>query len=137
MFVAKSLRYGGVLALSWLVTACATMPSAFDRHEWETQGRLSAADAQHREYCPVVVSNRTTDMIDAGYRLDGVSAQLGTIPEGGSASFDVHCAFGAIEAYATTDMGVIAGPGQRFRKRARLDRSGVTRVDFWGGVRGH
>lgn len=137
MFVAKLLKSAGVLALTAIVTACVTMPNAFDRHDWQTQNELPAADAAHREFCPVVVSNRTSEMLEAGYRLDGVTEELGTIPEGGSTSFDVRCAFGAIEAYASTGMGVLAGPGETFRKTARLDRSGVTRVEFRGGDRGH
>ena len=132
MFVAKLLRSGGVLALSALVTACVTTPNAFDRHDMQTQNRLSAADAANREFCPVVLSNRTSEMLEAGYRLDGVAEDLGVIPEGGSAAFDVRCSFGKIEAYGSTGMGVMAGPGQEFRKMARLDRHGVTRVEFWG-----
>ena len=131
MFAAKLLKSGGVLALSAIVTACVTTPNAFDRQDWHAVNRLSAADAAHREFCPVVVSNRTSEMLEAGYRLDGVREDLGVIPEGGSATFDVRCDFGKIEAYGSSGMGVLAGPGQEYRKMVRLDRAGVTKVEFY------
>ena len=136
MFLAKALKSGSVLALSTVVTVCVTSPNAFDRHDWYTQNRRSAAAAANLEFCPVLVANRTSDMLDAGYRLDGVAKELGVIPEGGIASFDVRCAFGKIEAYVSSGMGVMAGPGHEYRKMAKLDLHGVTTVESWGGDRG-
>lgn len=130
MFVARMPRIAAVLVGAMVATACVATPNAFDRHDWQSQNRLTAADAAAREYCPVVVSNRTSAMLEAGYRIDGVSEELGVIPEGGSTRFDVRCDFGKIEAFGSSDMGILAGPGQEYRKLARLDRFGVTRIEF-------
>lgn len=129
MFRFRMSKFGGALALSAMSAACVSAPNAFELHD-RSAARPTAADAAQREHCRVMVLNGTPRMLETGYRIDGVPEDLGLIPEGGRRSFDVRCDFGKIEAYGVSNMGVMAGAGEEYRKVARLDRSGVTRVTF-------
>ena len=79
--------------------------------------------------CPVVFSNATDNMIEAGFLAMGVESSIGLIPSGQSLTVAVACRQERIEAFAVSELGVM-DEVVRYRKLARLNLVQVTHLDI-------
>jgi hypothetical protein len=114
--------------------ACAAAPSPWRTHDVTADVKARAADAS--AVCPVVFSNETGAVIEAGYVSLGVESPIGMIPSGHSLELAVSCKQERIEAFAVTEGGLTDGI-VRYRKLARLDLTQVTRLDITAADRVH
>lgn len=126
----RTTQLFSVAALALLMTslgACGTTPSPWSAHDVTQNVKQRASDPA--AVCPVVFSNDTGSLIEAGYLSLGVESSVGLIPSGHSLEVGVSCRQERIEAFAVADYGMNGGT-VRYRKRARLDVSRVTHLDI-------
>ena len=128
MLEQQKARVALVGALAMGLTACAAGPDVFERHA--VYPRIAAPAPAASAYCPVVLSNRTDQQIDAGYTQDGVESTLGLIPAGRSLSFRVSCGAGALVAHGVASNSGFLGDPNEYRAVAEVDHARETRVDF-------
>ncbi len=124
----RSVSGRGFIALmvALMTGACATSSNVFVEHPEEMAERaLREATADRRE-CPVVVSNGTSELLEVTYRAGSVSGELGLLPSGQRAHFDVACSLEMVRAYGTVALGGVYTPNREFETRARLDRTGIS-----------
>jgi hypothetical protein len=115
-------------ALTIGASACATGPDVFERHA--RYPAIAAPALAASAYCPVVLSNRTDQQLDAGYTQAGVESTLGMIPAGRSLSFRVSCGAGALVAHGVASNSAFLGDPNEYRAIAEVDDARETRVDF-------
>ena len=127
MLVSRTFRHTVIVLSAVALSACATVHDPFDAPAAMAAKR---APEQPSTFCPVVLSNRTDQQLDAGYLVGGVDSVLGLIPAGRSLSFQVSCAGGEVVAYAVASTGGFLGGGNEYRAVAPLDTSRETRLDF-------
>lgn len=113
------------LVVAAALTACGTTVSPWQAHD--TTAGMKARASDPGAVCPVVFSNGTDGLIEAGYLTLGVESSVGLIPSGQSVEVRVSCRDERIEAFAVADQGVMAGV-VRYRKLARLDLVRPTRL---------
>ena len=121
---------GRAAALSLFVLAgpaCTGSPSPWRAHDLTAGVKMRASDPGAA--CPVVFSNDTGTLIEAGYVSSGMESSVGMIPSGHSLEVSVSCRQERIEAFAVSDGGVLDGV-VRYRKLARLNLAQVTRLDI-------
>jgi hypothetical protein len=124
----EKFRVALVGALTIVLSACATGPDVFERHAMYPA--IAAPVPEASAYCPVVLSNRTDQQIDAGYTHAGVQSTLGLIPAGRSLSFRVSCGAGALVAHGVASSTAFLGDPNEYRAIAEVDDARETRVDF-------
>ena len=106
--------------------ACATSHHAWDVRD---RGSVRAPEAPNSLHCPVVVTNQTGHILDAGYVVGGVRSMLGVIPDGRSLTLGVSCDGGAIEAFARSTTSPSMS-GERYQTAADIAAAGATRLRF-------
>lgn len=124
-------RFGriAVSVILGLTHAACTAASPFSARDITDVGGGLAREAASPSTCPVLLTNATDDVIEAGYVRLGVESVIAMIPAGHSHDLTVSCRDGRIEAFALSGGGVF-DDHVRYRKLARLHASRVTRVDI-------
>ena len=107
--------------------ACASTSNPYRAHD--RTGHLKVALAEGDMSCPVVIQNRTGQLLETRVRLAGSDRNLGFLADGQSAVVSVECRSREVHARA---IGHTPGPlkGARFAKTARLDLTRETSVRF-------
>jgi hypothetical protein len=111
------------IALSLSAGACATSSNAFARHEGDMAERALREATADRAQCPVVVANGTEEMLEVRYRAGSVSADVGLLPSGQRARFDVPCSLETVRGFGTVALGGAWSAHQEFETRVKLDRT--------------
>lgn len=109
------------------LSACAAAAGPWQVHDGTFDLKRKAADPS--SVCPVVFTNDTGDLIEAGYMSLGIESSVGMIPSGHSLEVAVSCGQERIEAFAVADQGLTGGM-VRYRKMARLNLAQVTRLEI-------
>jgi hypothetical protein len=122
-----SIRAVAVFCVAVSLSACAAAAGPWPAHDGSFDLKRKAADRS--SVCPVVFTNDTGDLIEAGYVSLGVESSVGMIPSGHSLEVAVSCRQDRIEAFAVADQGLTGGT-VRYRKRARLNLAQVTRLEI-------
>lgn len=121
-------RAATLMLLTLVLTACGGASSSpWSTHDATADLKARASDPAAR--CPVVFSNATDAMIEAGYLALGVESSIGLIPSGQSLQVSVACRQERIEAFAVSDRGIM-DEVVRYRKLARLNLAQVTHLDI-------
>lgn len=125
----RTLLPGRVALLVTLVaaTGCAATAGPWKAHDVTHDLKRNASDPTAR--CPVVFSNDTGELIEAGYLSHGVESSVGMIPSGHSLEVAVSCRSERIEAFAVAEQGLVGGTAM-YRKEARLNLAQVTHLDI-------
>lgn len=127
----RTLVLGRVALLATFVVVgtagCAATAGPWKAHDVTHDLKRNASDPMAR--CPVVFSNDTGALIEAGYFSQGVESSVGMIPSGHSLEVAVSCRDERIEAFAVADQGLVGGTA-RYRKAARLNLAQVTHLDI-------
>lgn len=123
----QTIRAAATVLVVASSTACAAAAGPWQAHDGTFDLKRKASDSA--SMCPVVFSNDTGALIEAGYVTLGVESTVGMIPSGHSLEVAVSCRQERIEAYAVSEQG-LGGSTVRYRKLARLDFAQVTRLDI-------
>lgn len=115
-----------LLATGLLLAGCATSADPWSEHA-ATAG-LKATSMDPAAVCPVVVRNGTEATLDASYEVVGMRFDLGLLPSGQTAEFNVQCQAGRVRATAVSHAMGLDEPEQRFQKMVRLDLARVTQL---------
>jgi hypothetical protein len=121
---------GRAVLLATLVVGaagCAATAGPWKAHDLTHDLKQNASDPTAR--CPVVFSNDTGALIEAGYLSQGIESTVGMIPSGHSLEVAVSCRNERIEAFAVADQGLGGGMAM-YRKAARLNLAQVTHLDI-------
>lgn len=110
------------IALTLSTGACASS-NVFAEHETDMAQRALREATADRAECPVVVSNSTDQLLEIEYRAGSIRQELGLLPSGQRASFDVPCSFETVRAYGTVAMEGAWTAHREFETRVRLDRT--------------
>jgi len=130
MTVNRSYRLLVAAALALVTGGCATSGDVFQAHRAAVaQRELELATADLRD-CPVVVTNDTGQYLDVDYVAAGMRKELGVLPSGQRAEFNVLCDAGSVDAYGVVTMEGMYSGSREFRTRARLDRTKVAVLRF-------
>ena len=121
------IRTAAAVIVAASLSACATAVGPWHAHDGTFDLKRKAADPS--SVCPVVFTNDTGDLIEAGYVSLGIESSEGMIPSGHSLEVAVSCRQERIEAFAVADQGLTGGM-VRYRKMARLNLAQVTRLDI-------
>jgi len=127
MFTSLFGRIASLALLGTLPGACVAAGSPF-HHGVAEASRFVTPDTEQVD-CPVLLTNETDAVIEAGYVRMGVESVVGWIPVGESQEVTVSCREGRIEAFALSGGGVF-DDHVRYRKLARLHASRVTLVEI-------
>ncbi|MEX2466659.1 MAG: hypothetical protein WD995_07090 [Gemmatimonadota bacterium] len=120
-------RLAAFSLLALFLTACAGASSPWSAHDATADLKARASDPG--AVCPVVFSNATDMMIEAGYLALGIESSVGLIPSGHSLEISVSCTQERIEAFAVAERGMLDDV-VRYRKLARLNLAQVTHLDI-------
>jgi hypothetical protein len=126
----RTYAFGRAVLLATLVlgaAGCAATAGPWKAHDLTHDLKRNASDPTAR--CPVVFSNDTGALIEAGYLSEGVESSVGMIPSGHSLEVAVSCRNERIEAFAVADQGLVGGTAM-YRKAARLNLARVTHLDI-------
>lgn len=123
------------LLLAALLSGCATASSPWAQHE--ARAELKETFMRPGSVCPVIVENETEAMLDASYEVVGMRFDLGLLPSGQTAEFQVQCRAGRVRATAVSRSVGLDEPELRFQKMARLDLSRITRLQLTQADRVH
>ena len=121
------IRAAAAVAVAVSLSACTATAGPWQAHDGTFDLKRKAADAS--SVCPVVFTNDTGDLIEAGYVSLGIESSVGMIPSGHSLEVAVSCRQERIEAFAVADQGFTGGM-VRYRKMARLNLAQVTHLDI-------
>ncbi len=121
------IRAAAALVVAASLSACAQAAGPWRAHDGTFDLKQKAADPS--SICPVLFTNDTGDLIEAGYVSLGLESSVGMIPSGHSLEVAVSCRQERIEAFAVADQGVTGGM-VRYRKMARLNLAQVTHLDI-------
>ena len=128
MSTPKLARSATLSLLLMALAACAGASSSPWRSHDATADLKARASAPGAE-CPVVFSNATDTMIEAGFLAMGVESSIGFIPAGQSLRVVVACQKERIEAFAVSERGMMEEV-VRYRKVARLNPVHITHLDI-------
>lgn len=128
MPIPKLARFTTLSLLLLALGACAGASSSPWRSH-DATADLKARAGAPGAVCPVVFSNATDAMIEAGFLALGVESSIGFIPSGQSLTVAVACRRERIEAFAVSELGV-KDEVVRYRKLARLNLVQVTHLDI-------
>lgn len=123
----RSIRSAALMALVVSSGACAATAGPWHAHDGTFDLKRKASDPT--SVCPVVFTNDTGALIEAGYMSLGAESSVGMIPSGHSLEVAVSCRQERIEAFAVSDQGLVGGT-VRYRKLARLNLAQVTHLDI-------
>ena len=128
MIRSKTLRAASLLGAVGLLAGCASAANPWTGHGPEAAAKARSMDPA--AVCPVVLQNHTQATLDASYEVVGMRFDLGLLPSGQSASFNVHCQAGRVRALAVSHSLGTEEPQELFQRMARLDQVIVTRVSL-------
>ena len=127
MRTVPSIRAAAAIVVALSLSACAAVAGPWQAHDGTFDLKRKAADPS--SVCPVLFTNDTGDLIEAGYVSLGIESSVGMIPSGHSLEVAVSCRQERIEAFAVADQGM-AGGMIHYRKMARLNLAQVTHLDI-------
>lgn len=127
-------RFATFTLLALVLTACTATSSPWRAHDATADLKMRSSDPTAE--CPVVFSNATDELIEAGYLTLGVESSVGLIPAGHSLWVAVLCKRERIEAFAVAERGA-SDRVVRYRKLARLNLAQVTHLDITAADRVH
>lgn len=116
------------LALLLVLVGCATAPGPWEGHAGRADAKAARLDPA--AVCPVILSNGTPGTVDASYEVVGMRFDLGLLPSGQSAEFQVQCQAGRVRATGVSHTGGLDEARDRYQVVARLDGARVTRLQL-------
>jgi hypothetical protein len=130
MIISTRNRMAVAAVLALASGACATSNNVFTRHESDMAERALREATADRTQCPVIVANGTEEMLEVEYRAGSLREEVGLLPSGQRASFDVPCSLETVRGYGTVALGGAWTPHREFETRARLDRTRAAVLHF-------